>query len=99
MTDCHGRLLAPNEFSEDDGSADPALVALLAAANQGSDVADQVHDALASARVHAAIVAVLGEAEEVPSASGGLRRDKASDMALGTLVAPDGTKALPVFTS
>jgi hypothetical protein len=56
---------------------------------------------LAGRRVVAPIVAILGESEQAGTGVGGteLRRDKDSDMALVTLVAADGAKAVPVFTS
>ena len=41
-------------------------------------------------------MAVVGEAEEGP---GGLRREKSSDMAVPTIQAPDGRRALPAFSS
>lgn len=67
--------------------------------------------ALTDARLLVPVVAILGEAEVVESEpreasvegggrrAGGLRRDKTSDMAVPTLQAPDGRRALPAFTS
>ncbi|MER2138163.1 MAG: SseB family protein, partial [Arthrobacter sp.] len=51
---------------------------------------------LATARVYVAIVATLGEEAE---SEHGLTADKEADLALVTLTAPDGRKALPVFSS
>ncbi|WP_370356590.1 S8 family serine peptidase [Catenulispora sp. EB89] len=100
MTDFAGRTLAPSAFPTDDGAADPALLAVLEAHGRGEAAVEHAYGYLLNARVLAPIVAVLGEAEEVPDEQGrNLRRDKNSDMALVTLVAPDGTRALPVFTS
>ncbi|WP_194914943.1 S8 family serine peptidase [Catenulispora rubra] len=100
MTDFAGRTLAPSAFPTDDGTADPALLAVLEAHGRGEAAIEHAYGYLLNARVLAPIVAVLGEAEEVPDEQGrNLRRDKNSDMALVTLVAPDGTRALPVFTS
>ncbi|WP_370381297.1 S8 family serine peptidase [Catenulispora sp. GAS73] len=100
MTDFAGRTLAPSAFPTDDGTADPALLAVLEAHGRGEAAVEHAYGYLLNARVLAPIVAVLGEAEEVPDEQGrNLRRDKNSDMALVTLVAPDGTRALPVFTS
>jgi len=100
MTDFAGRTLAPSAFPTDDGAADPALLAVLEAHGRGEAAIEHAYGYLLNARVLAPIVAVLGEAEEVPDEQGrNLRRDKNSDMALVTLVAPDGTRALPVFTS
>ncbi|MCE4944313.1 SseB family protein [Streptomyces albulus] len=83
-------------FADDDGSADPALAAALAAyaADPGTEPA--LLTALADARLLVPVVAVLGEVETGPD---GLRREKTSDMAVPTLTAPDGRRALPAFTS
>ncbi|MBW8805785.1 MAG: S8 family serine peptidase [Catenulisporales bacterium] len=100
MTDFAGRTLAPSAFPDDTGTADPALLSVLEAHGRGEAAVEHAYGYLLNARVLAPIVAVLGEAEEVPDEQGrNLRRDKNSDMALVTLVAPDGTRALPVFTS
>ena len=100
MTDFSGRTLAPSAFSDDTGTADPALLSALEAHGRGEAAVEHAYGYLLNARVLAPIVAVLGEAEEVPDEQGrNLKRDKNSDMALVTLLAPDGTRALPVFTS
>ncbi|MET7932751.1 SseB family protein [Streptomyces sp. NPDC005322] len=83
-------------FSDDDGSADPRLAAALAAWADDRTAEPQVLAALAGARLLVPVVALLGEAEEGPD---GLRRDKTSDMAVPTLEAPGGRRALPAFTS
>ncbi|KGN38977.1 SseB family protein [Knoellia subterranea] len=77
-------------FEGDDGSADAELAAALA-----SDDATTLMEAVASARLLVPIVA-----EPIDTAvEGGLIVDKQTDMAAVTLVAPDGERALPVFTS
>ncbi|MEE4542991.1 SseB family protein [Streptomyces sp. V4-01] len=85
-------------FSDDDGSADPALAAALDgyAARRGPATAAAVASALHGARLLVPVVAVLGEAETGPD---GLRREKSSDMAVPVIEAPDGRRALPAFTS
>ncbi|MET7765519.1 SseB family protein [Streptomyces sp. NPDC005393] len=83
-------------FSDDDGSADPRLSAALAAWADDRSAEPQVLAALAGARLLVPVIALLGEAEEGPD---GLRRDKTSDMAVPTLEAPGGRRALPAFTS
>ncbi|MYU53716.1 MULTISPECIES: SseB family protein [Streptomyces] len=83
-------------YSDDDGSADPALAAALAAYDQDRGTEPQLLSALTGARVLVPVVAVLGETETGPD---GLRREKTSDMAVPTLQAPDGRRALPAFTS
>ncbi|MFH8588133.1 SseB family protein [Streptomyces celluloflavus] len=83
-------------YYDDDGSADPALAAALAAYDQDRGTEPQLLSALTGARVLVPVVAVLGETETGPD---GLRREKTSDMAVPTLQAPDGRRALPAFTS
>jgi hypothetical protein len=85
-------------FSDDDGSADPALAAALAAYADGHGPAARaaVAAALHGARLLVPVVAVLGEAETGPD---GLRREKSSDMAVPVIEAPDGRRALPAFSS
>ncbi|MFH8222458.1 SseB family protein [Streptomyces sp. NPDC018057] len=82
-------------FSDDDGSADPALSAALAAWAEDGTAVDGVLRALKGARLLVPVVAVLGETEEDEN---GLRREKTSDMAVPTLKAGHRT-ALPAFTS
>ncbi|QMU69087.1 SseB family protein [Streptacidiphilus sp. P02-A3a] len=85
-------------FAGDDGSADPRLVAALAAyaADPTPDGERDLLAALVGARLMVPIVAVLGEAE---TGADGLRHEKSSDMAVPTIDAPDGRKGLPAFTS
>ena len=83
-------------FSTDDGSADPALAAALAGYRAGEATDADVVAALHTARLLVPVVAVLGETETGPD---GLRREKTSDMAVPTIQAPDGRRALPAFTS
>ncbi|MGW7001694.1 SseB family protein [Streptomyces sp. NPDC054933] len=101
-------------FSDDDGAADPRLTAALAAYADDRAAEPDVLAALVGARLLVPVVALLGEVETVVdgaaarSASaeggggrraGGLRREKTSDMAVPTIQAPDGRRALPAFTS
>ncbi|MFI0258147.1 SseB family protein [Streptomyces sp. NPDC017056] len=87
-----------SEFSDDDGSADPALAAALAAYAQdrSAEAEARLLPLLGRARLLVPVVAVLGEVETGPD---GLKREKTSDMAVPTLQAPDGRRALPAFTS
>ncbi|MFE7576802.1 hypothetical protein AMK18_23380 [Streptomyces sp. CB01249] len=82
-------------FSDDDGTADPALASALAAWAEDRGAVAPVLEALKSARLLVPVVAVLGEVEEDEN---GLRREKTSDMAVPTLQAGD-RRALPAFTS
>ena len=85
-----GRSLDPTGFEHDDGSADEALV--IARANPSDERTWMA--ALAASRFLVPVVAVPGEVAEVA----GLLTDKTSDMAMVSLTAPDGQRALPVFT-
>ncbi|MEU2023554.1 SseB family protein [Streptomyces sp. NPDC016469] len=82
-------------FSDDDGTADPALASALAAWAEDRAAIAPVLEALKGARLLVPVVAVLGEVEEDER---GLRREKTSDMAVPTLQAGD-RRALPAFTS
>lgn len=82
-------------YSDDDGSADPALTAALAAWAEDRTALGPVLASLKGARLLVPVVAVLGEVEEDEN---GLRREKTSDMAVPTLQAGD-RRALPAFTS
>lgn len=82
-------------YSDDDGTADPALSAALAAWAEDRTAVGPVLAALKGARLLVPVVAVLGEVEEDEN---GLRREKTSDMAVPTLKA-GGRTALPAFTS
>ncbi|MER8087569.1 SseB family protein [Streptomyces sp. NPDC058316] len=82
-------------YSDDDGTASPALTAALAAWSEDRKAIGPVLEALKGARLLVPVVAVLGEVEEDEK---GLRREKTSDMAVPTLQAGD-RRALPAFTS
>ena len=104
---------AEPQFAGDDGAADPAVLAALAAyaAGQGSEHA--ALNALASSRLLVPVVAVLteetsgdaepaeaGETEAAGNTPGsGLRREKSTEMALPTLIGHDGRAAVLAFTS
>ncbi|NGO70332.1 SseB family protein [Streptomyces boncukensis] len=83
-------------FSQDDGSADPALAEALAAWHADPAHEPAVLAALPHARLLVPVVAVLTEAE---TGEDGLRRDKTSEMAVPTLNASGERRALPAFTS
>ncbi|MCH6470875.1 SseB family protein [Sinomonas terrae] len=84
-----------HRFDADDGVADPGVEAALAALASGG-TEEAVHEALAEARVFVPVVATLAEGG---LGDHGFAEDKEADMALVTLSAPDGRKALPAFTS
>lgn len=83
-------------FAGDDGSADPALAAVLARHAAGTAGSAEVVAAVATARLLVPVVAVLEEAEV---GADGLRRDKSSHMATVSLLNPDGRRGLLAFTS
>ncbi len=86
-------------FADDDGSADPDLVAALshwAEHREDPGAQDAVVALLTDARLLVPVVAVLGEAETGPD---GLKREKSSEMAVLTLERPGGRRTLPVFSS
>jgi hypothetical protein len=85
-----------HRFDADDGASDPGLAEALAALLEGRGDEAGVHRALATARVFVAVVASLAEGG---LGEHGFAEDKEADMALVTIAAPDGRKALPVFTS
>ncbi|MFD7160781.1 SseB family protein [Kribbella sp. NPDC059898] len=84
------RRLAFTGFDNDDGTADPALAAALAAGDEGAMLA-----ALTRVRLLVPVVAMLGEVEYDEN---GLARDKTSDMAVVLLQGQDGRNALLAFT-
>jgi len=97
-TPWRGRVLESTGFDEDAGAADPALMAALRdrAAHPSPEADSRLVDSAARARWLVPVVAVLGKADTSPE---GLTVEKSTDMAVVTLTAPDGRRALPVFTS
>lgn len=89
-----GRTLTGTGFDDDTGSADARLAQLLATPVAERDE-QQLVSAVAAARLIVPIVAVPSEIDT----SSGIPVDAVSDMASVTLVAPDGQRALPAFTS
>lgn len=86
-----GRELSSSGFESDDGSPDPRLRGTLNTA----DVAEtEVVEALAQSRLLVPIVATATGVDD----SGPLAAESGTEMAVVTLTAPDGQRALPVFT-
>ena len=86
-----GRELTSTGFDGDMGDADPNL---LAALDDPQDETALMH-AVAVARLLVPIVAAAAELDD----SGELMVEKSTDMAVVTLISPDGQRALPVFSS
>lgn len=84
-----------HQFPGDNGLTDPALQKVLDAFATGEVDESAVVEALREVRIFAPVVAQLSQAEITEQ---GLVSDKESDMALVSIQAPDGRKALPVFT-
>jgi hypothetical protein len=90
-------------FRNDDGSASPDVVTALADFAAGNGTEHAVLMALAGSRLLVPVVAVLADQPEstqlAQSAAPGLRAEKASEMAMPTLIGLDGRRAMPAFTS
>lgn len=97
MSGTGGRALPPSSgFAGDDGSADAELARLLAAHAAGAAPLREVVARLAQTRVLVPVLAELGELGETED---GLHVDKEASAGVVALEAPDGRRALPVFTS
>jgi hypothetical protein len=92
-----GKSLPTPGFEGDLGEADPAVIAALDAAREQPSPEAEVElvARVAAARWLVPVVAVPTEVDE----HGGLVTDTRSEMAAVTLTAPDGQRALPMFTS
>ena len=92
-----GKSIPSHGFSGDTGAADAGLVEALAAAHAapGDDTETVVMERAAQARWLVPVVALAAEVDD----SGPHAVDTRSDMAAVTLTSPDGSRALPVFTS
>jgi hypothetical protein len=79
----------------DHGAADPRLVAALAAYDGSDDSRAEALAAFAGARVFVAITATSTAEHLAPES--GLRAESSAEMALVSLVASDGERAIPAF--
>src|SRR4051794_7707675 len=91
-----GRAIVETGFAGDDGSADPALAAVLEAYQRAAATDADVLAVLAGARLLVPMAALPGPTE---TGADGLVREKESDLALPLMVGTDGRRALPAFTS
>jgi hypothetical protein len=95
-----GRALPPSSpFAGDDGRADPALAAVLAAHAAGDADVAAVVAALAGTRVLVPVLAELESAETVEVGGHAHTVEKEASAGIVALRAPDGRTALPVFSS
>jgi len=96
-----GRSFEPNPHSDDDGSADPALLAALTAPRDSAARQIAVVDAYRAARLLIPLVAEKGALRQAQGPIGphGLAVDKTQELSIVTVAAPDGRRVLPVFSS
>lgn len=98
-----GRYLSGTGYDDDQGGADPELAEALSEAHErpSAEADARLARAAAAARWLVPVVAVRddGDEGEAPDTSDAHRGDTRTDMAIITLVAPDGRRALPLFTS
>lgn len=83
-------------FPADDGTTPAGLAEALDRFARGEAPEESVVDALAGVRLFAPVMAELSQSHV---SDDGLVSDKESDMALVSIEAPDGRKALPVFSN
>lgn len=94
-----GRALPPSSpFAGDDGSADPALAAVLVQHAAGAASLADVVAALAPTRVLVPVLAELEAAAVVEHDGRAHTVDKEASAGIVALSTPDGRTALPVFT-
>lgn len=91
-----GRAFQPNARADDDGAADPGLLAALVAFRAGESGQAAVVAALTGVRL---LVPLLAEAGEVGLTPEGRVVDKTQELALVTVASPSGRPAIPAFTS
>jgi hypothetical protein len=82
-------------FEDDDGLADPALVAAIRAVADGASQSAVV-DALRTARL---LIPLVAEAGDVGHTDTGRLVDKTQELSIVTVAGPDGRAAMPAFTS
>ncbi|GGL05881.1 hypothetical protein JOE58_000292 [Curtobacterium luteum] len=82
-------------FAEDDGLADPALVAAIRAVADGTTQAAVV-SALRTARL---LIPLVAEAGDVGHTDTGKLVDKTQELSIVTVAGPDGRAVMPAFTS
>jgi len=96
----HLRSIQPtSQFASDDGSADAELAALLTGYAAATVALREIVARLAVTRVLVPVLAELEVAESVDVGGQELPVDKEASSGVVALEAPDGRRALPVFTS
>lgn len=92
-TSWQARELSESGFERDTGVSDPALIAAIARADEDGEEA-----MMASVAAGRFLVAVVPHAVEIATDEHGLAHDPSVEMAMVSLTAPDGRRALPAFT-
>ncbi|MBA8991525.1 hypothetical protein FHW23_002794 [Curtobacterium pusillum] len=82
-------------FDDDDGLADPTLVAAISALRDGGSQRAVV-DALRTARL---LIPLVAEAGDVGHTDEGKLVDKTQELSIVTVAGPDGRSVMPAFTS
>ena len=91
-----GRSFDSNEWSNDDGSANPELIETICRAKRGQALAEDVVNAIRGTRVLIPLLANLGESE---ISADGLKLDKSAELSIVTVQTPDLQSGLPIFSS
>jgi hypothetical protein len=91
-----GRELHENNFSNDDGSADAALIEAITKFQTGQAKNEEVVAAFSKARLLIPLLADLGESEV---GEHGHIIDKSAELSIVTVGTPDDQNGLPVFSS
>lgn len=91
-----GRQFARTASSDDDGAASPVLLLALRKFRAGESGEAEVVDAFRESRLLVPLIARLGETDINEH---GQTVDKSAELAIVTVVAPDGRNVMPVFSS
>lgn len=91
-----GRSFEQNPWGLDDGSADSEYLNLVQSFKDGNASFSSVVSKIAEIRFLTPLIANLGEAELGPH---GQLVDKSADLSIVSVAAPDGSSALPAFSS
>lgn len=95
-TPWEGRTFEPNPAPDDDGTAPPALMAVINRFHQGDATEAEVVDTV---RVSRLLIPLLAKAGETATTDTGLTIDKTQELSIVTVTGPDGRAVLPVFSS
>ena len=93
-----GLTVAEPKFPGDDGAADPLVVAALTAYATGQGSEHAALTALSRSRLLVPVVVVLAESDDQGAGKSTESAGKSTEMALPTLVAQDGSRAVLAFT-